>query len=278
MQHLRISLALYLATIAPVTSAFAQSAFTQSVESEAPQAITLQAEPDYCINIMADFSSDDPEVRYQFFRLTQELGRDVTPEYRAALAAYGDGEVSADTHILDVIENIANPVLRQAAPGLTVSNMAYLADFAAICEPFITGQINSLEAYDAALTDVEFNAVIIEDALFLRQILSDSMYRLGANEDPAHGTATAEYAQALITTRDQAEFTSFEAELDGLEVLFMTDLDGRLKRSNDVINEEIDREVLGDSIALSDSINQREKDRAKEIQRRTLWRILRGGR
>lgn len=238
---------------------------------------TAPVDPDFCINTMAGFPADNQEARYQFFRLTEEMARDVTPEFRNAMTAFGEDKVSPYSPMLNVIEEIANPVLRQAAPEITVGNMAYVIDFANTCEPFITGQIDSLKAYDSALANAEFNAVITEDALFLRQILSDSMFRLGANEDPVFSYATAQYAQALITTRDEAEFSTFEAELDDLEALYLTDLDGRLKRSNDIINEEMDREVLGDAVALSDSLNRSAKKKAKERQLYTLINILGGG-
>ena len=80
-----------------------------------------------------------------------------------------------------------------------------------------------------------------------------------------------------MVTRDDVEFTTFESELGELEALYMDDLDGRLKRSNDLINEEMDREVLGDSVALSDSMIEAEKKKAKERQLYTLYRILGGG-
>lgn len=238
---------------------------------------TAPVDPDFCINTMAGFPTDDQEARYQFFRLTEEMARDATPEFRNAITAFGEDKVSPYSPMLNVIEEIANPVLRQAAPEITVGNMAYVINFANVCEPFITGQIDSLKAYDSALTNAEFNAIITEDALFLRQVLSDSMFRLGANEDPRYSFVTEQYAQALITTRDEAEFSTFEAELDDLEALYLTDLDGRLKRSNDIINEEMDREVLGDAVTLSDSLNQAEKRKAKERQLFTLFRILGGG-
>lgn len=233
--------------------------------------------PDYCINALSDFPTDDHERRYQFFRLSEEMARDVTLDLRAALHKYGGQAVEPGSSVLGVIENIANPVLRQAAPEITVSNMAYVIDFAKICEPYISGQIKSLEAFDVALTNVEFNAVIVEDALFLRQILSDSLSRLGASADSQYNAAVEQYAQALVITRDQVEFSTFESELGDLEALYMNDLDGRLKRSNDLINEEMDREILGDSVALSDSMIKAEKKKAKERQLYTLYRILGGG-
>ena len=239
--------------------------------------IQANPNPDYCINALSDFPTDDHERRYQFFRLSEEMARDVTLDLRVALDKYGGEAVEPGSSVLGVIENIANPVLRQAAPKITVSNMAYVIDFAKICEPYISGQIKSLEAFDNALTNVEFNAVIVEDALFLRQILSDSLSRLGANADPKYRTSVGQYAKALVITRDQVEFSTFESELGDLEALYMDDLDGRLKRSNDLINEEMDREVLGDSIALSDSMIKAEKKKAKERQLYTLYRILGGG-
>lgn len=282
MRNYLISLTVLLGLSLPASFAFAQSTDDQSIDTHsigtAPQAAVIaEGNPDYCIDIMAGFPVNDQEARYQFFRLTEDMARDATPEFRRALSHYGDGNVSRDTPILDVIEIIANPVLRQAAPEITIANMAHVIDFASTCEPFITGQINSLQAYDAALADVSFNAVITEDALFLRQVLSDSLFRLGASENPAHSFAVNQYVEALVATRDQAEFVSFEEELEGLEALYLTDLDGRLKRSNDIINEEVDREVLSESITLSDSLNAARKKQAKERQIFTLIRILGGG-
>jgi len=246
-----------------------------SVNSTAPtQSVN---NPDYCINIMASFPTENHEIRYQFFRLTEEVGRDMTPNLREALNKYGDKNVTEGSSMLQAIEDIANPVLRQAAPEITIANMVHVVDFASICEPIITGQIDSLTAYDSALKDVAFNAVIVEDALFLRQILSDALLRLGADKDPLYSASVSNYANALVKTRDDVEFSSFEAELGDLEALYMDDLDGRLKRSNDLINEEMDREVLGDSVALSDSMNKAAKEKAKQRQLYTLIRILGGG-
>ena len=239
--------------------------------------VTSTKNSDFCINTMASFPTENHEIRYQFFRLTEETLRDMTPNLREALSKYEDEKVAEDNSMLQAIEDIANPVLRQAAPEITIANMVHVIDFASICKPIIAGQINSLEAYDSALKDVEFNTVIVEDALFLRQILSDSLFRLGAEKNPLYSGSIKAYANALVKTRDDVEFSSFEAELGDLEALYMNDLDGRLKRSNDMINEEMDREVLGDSVALSDSMNKAAKKKAKERQLYTLIRILGGG-
>jgi len=263
----------------------AMPVFAQSVDSivtpTAPLISTTinhpRNDPDYCINTMAEFPTDNHEIRYQFFRLTEEMARDMTPNFRQALKQYGDNRFVSDRPMLKAIEDIANPVLRQAAPEITIANMAYVIDFASICEPVLTGQISSLKAFDSALKDAEFNAVIVEDSLFLRQILSDSLFRLGADKDSLYSASINQYANALVKTRDEVEFSTFEAKLGDLEAVYMNDLDGRLKRSNDIINEEMDREILGDSVALSDSMNKAEKEKAKQRQVYTLIRILGGG-
>ena len=267
-----------IATAPPIQSApLIESAPSVDMLTTAPSVQSMSANPDFCINTLAGFQTENPEARYQFYSLTQDIAKDASPEFRAALLQYGDGDIPADSNILDVIEDATNPVIRQAAPELTVANLAYVIDFAVQCGPALSGQINSLKAYDAALSNVEFNAMISEDALFLRQILSDSLYRLGADTDPRFGAVTQQYADALIRTRDEVEFTSYVSEVDEIEALFMTDLDGRLKRSNDMINEEMDREVLGDSVGLSDAMNEAARRRAKEERILSLIRIM-GGR
>ena len=259
-----------------LTGLIASPAFAKdapSALSDVPIAATAVQEE--CIMTMAGFPDDGHVARYQFFRLTQALAADTSPSFRAALNYFGDGEVTPDTPILDVIENVANPVLRQAVPELAIANMGHLIDFADRCEPYLTGQIESLQAYDANLSLED--PVINEDALFLRQVLSDSLFRLGANENPIHSWAVQNYASALVTTRDDIEFTSFVVEIDDLEALYMTDLDGRLARSNDIINKEMDRDAFSDAMSLNSDLNKNSKQKSKDNMLRTLARIL-GGR
>ncbi len=230
-----------------------------------------------CITIMSGFPNEDHVPRYQFFKLTQELTRDVTPTFRSTLDYFGDSSVNEQTLVTDVIENIANPVYRQAAPEITIGNMGYLIDFALDCESYLTGQIESLEAFDPSLTDSEFNVVISEDALFMRQILSDTLFRVGAQDHEVFGPFVHDYANSLVTTRDRIEFAGFESELESLEAVFMTDLDGKLARSNDVINNEMDQETLASALEITDDMNQEAKMKSKQKMLRTLSSIL-GGR
>jgi len=259
----------------------------QGVEIYAPQTAPIQspvvlgdkpiqadASQEYCITVMSGFPDDGHLARYQFFRLTEELATGSTPQFKAAITKYAEGDIADDAPIMDVIEDIANPVLRQAAPELAIANMAHLIDFAGRCESYVSGQISSLRSFDDSL---QYSDVVIqEDALYLRQVLSDSLFRLDANTDPLHGYAVTNYANSLIYMRDNIEFASYNSEIDELEALYMTDLDGRLARSNDLINNEINREVLGDAITLSDDMDEAARKKRKQSGLLTLYRILGG--
>ena len=231
-----------------------------------------------CISQMAEFPTDDPTARYQFFKLISDLGYGADDDTRALLNHYGEPTVEIGTPIVSVIENVANPVLRQAAPEVIVSSMNFLVDFAGACEVFIKGQTDSLIAFDNELTHPELNSGIAEDALFLRQFLSESLSRLGADEDPNWGEAAQSYSRSLVQQRDAFEFAAFETDISDLETLFMEDLDGRLARSNDVINSEMDREILGDSIALARQMNEDAKKKARQDRLYRLLRLFGGGR
>lgn len=247
--------------------ASALSAHAQT-ELPAPDVSTQE----YCINVMSGFPNDDIVPRYQFFKLTTDLAIDATPRFQAALSMFGDGIVNPATPIVEVIEIIANPVLRQAAPELIISHTAHLIDFSNRCSLYVDGQINSLQAFDAKLSNDD--RVIAEDALFLRQVLSDSLFRLTANTDPVHGPAVQAYADTLIRARDNIEFQDYASNVEDLEALFMTDLDGRLARSNDVINNELNRETLGNAVTLSKDMNKASKEQADRQSILTLLRIL----
>jgi len=215
---------------------------------------------EFCVTVMSGFPDDGHLARYQFFRLTEEMATDASPEFVSAMNHYADGDIADDMPIMDVIEDIANPVLRQAAPELAIASMAHLIDFAQRCESYVSGQVSSLNSFDASLR--ESDVVIQEDALYLRQVLSDSLFRLEADTDAVQ--------------RDNIEFASYNSEIDELEALYMVDLDGRLKRSNDLINSEMNRETLGDAVTLSDDLNQAENHKRKQTALLTLFRILNG--
>ncbi len=230
-----------------------------------------------CINQMAEFPTDDPTARYQFFKLVSDVAYGADDQTRALFDHYGQPSVESGTPVLSVIEDIANPVLRQAAPEIVVSSMSYLIDFASVCEVYINGQTESLVAFDASLAAPELNTPIAEDALFLRQILSESLSRLGADGDAMWANATRQYSRSLVAQRDAVEFAAFETDIAELETLFMDDLDGRLKRSNDVINAEMDRETLGDAIQLAGDLNEAAEERARQERLYNLIRIFGGG-
>ena len=258
---------------------FAQDAATTDELYGLAEARPVAAQnQDRCITQMAEFPTDDPTARYQFFKLVSDVAYGADDETRALFDHYGQPAVESGTPVLSVIEDIANPVLRQAAPEIVVSSMNYLVDFATVCNVYITGQTESLVAFDPTLSRPEVNTVIAEDALFLRQILSESLSRLGADGDPVWANAARQYSRSLVAQRDAVEFAAFETDIAELETLFMDDLDGRLARSNDVINSEMDREILGDAIQVSDDMNEAAKERAKQERLYRLIRIFTGGR
>lgn len=246
-------------TSAPVTSTTSETA-------------RVDPHQDFCISVITGFPNDDQVSRYQFFKLTDELAVDADPEFVRALQAYQGDPLPTDIPVLDVIETIANPVLRQAAPEIVVASMHHLIDFNQKCDPYLVGQISSLTAFDATLKDSDI--VIAEDALYLRQILLDSLSRLGVDNSAVHKTAALNYSNALVRSRDAIEFQAYEDDVSDVEAIFMNDLDGRLARSNDIINSEIDREAFGDAVTLSNDLIADLKRKEKEQGLRTLSRIL----
>lgn len=275
---LRVSLILSVCLAWPAVG-FAQNAATTQelygLDGARPVAAQNQ---DRCITQMAEFPTDDPTARYQFFKLVSDVAYGADDETRALFDNYGQPAVENGTPVLSVIEDIANPVLRQAAPEIIVSSMNYLVDFAVTCDVYITGQTDSLVAFDGTLANPELNSAIAEDALFLRQILSESLSRLGADGDAVWANAARSYSRSLVTQRDAVEFAAFETDIAELETLFMDDLDGRLARSNDVINSEMDREILGDSITLAKDLNAAAKEKARQDRLYRLLRLFGGGR
>lgn len=235
-------------------------------------AISAAPQQERCTTIMSGFPNDDYLPRYQFFRLTEMMAAGSSARFLSALTAYGDGIIPDETPILDVVEDIANPVLRQAAPELAVSNMAHLINFARDCDTYVSGQVKSLLAYDSTLSLDD--TVIGEDALYLRQVLVDALQRLDAHKDPIHGEVVNAYSGSLVSARDDIEFAAFQSDIAELEELYMSDLDGRLARSNDLINEEMNRETLGDAVILSDDISQSQRKLDKQRDVYTLLRIL----
>lgn len=268
-------LVLLSASILFGTMAYAQS--TPPAPADAPPVLSLSAQEDQerCITILTGFPDTGYEERYQFFRLIEKMGADATPAFRATLAEYGAGEVDPETPVPDVIEAIANPVLRQAAPSIAVAQMGHLIEFSKTCETFIAGQIGSLEAFDTGLSEPGFNTIIGEDALFLRQVVADALYRLEADKNPAHSEAVITYARSLVVARNNIEFASFESEVDQIEALFLSDLDGRLARSNDIINNEMSAETIASAISLSDDLNDSAREQARRQRQENLIRIFR---
>lgn len=241
--------------------------------SIAPASLTAE-QSETCVTMMSGFPDDSPESRYVFFRLSQELAKDVTPELSRLMADFmienETRRLPADWPMLDVIEDIADPVLRQAAPTQTVASMAHIAYFNALCGQFVQGQVDSLFAFNPDLADTDI--MIREDALYLRQILAEALDRLGASDN----MAAQAYALSLVIERDDIEYIGFEDEIGELETLYMGDLDTKLSRSNDAVNEGINVEAFQDAVALANDMNDQAREQAQQERLYTLVRILGG--
>lgn len=279
MRHLIMLITAALAAAMP--AAAQENGPGLPLESPDPQDIpvlsrTAAAAQEACLDRMSGFPQTGPVARYQFFRLVEELALGADAEMRAVLAAYVDGPLDPRRPVADIIEAIANPVLRQAVPSRTVAQMHHLIAFAHQCQPYVDGQINSLEAFDPALASADFNQIVAEDALFLRQILTDALYRLGADRDPAHELAVAAYSASLVRRRDDIEYAAFESEIVELEAIFMGDLDERLALSNAMINDEMNEEATSASVALSNDMTEATKQQHREQLLRTIFTILNG--
>jgi hypothetical protein len=244
----------------------------QPVSAE-PAALSAQ-QSETCVTLMNGFPQDSLEARYVFFRLSQELAKDITPELSKIMAKYmAENEtrrLPADWPMIDVIEDIADPVLRQAAPAQTVAGMAHIAYFDALCHPFVQGQVDSLLAFKPALNETDI--AVREDALYLRQILVEALDRLGASDD----AATEAYTASLIIERDDIEYVGFEGDIDELEALYMGDLDTKLARANDAVNESVGETGFEDAASLARDLNSAAAKRSKQERLYSLVRILGG--
>ena len=231
---------------------------------------------DFCIQMLDGFPNDDPVVSYSFFKLAQDMGADTDAPTLAMIDRYSGAAVASDTPVMDVLEQVADPVLRQAQPAEALSGAAHIIHFASACEGFLAGQVDSLLAFDPTLADVEFNALITEDALYLRQLVSEALSRLGADTDPDHRATFAAYTTSLLAQRGAMEFATFEAGVEEVERVFLVDLDGRLARSNDLINGAMNREVMADAQGLVDDLNRQEELARRQRRQFILIRILTG--
>ncbi|MEM6499615.1 MAG: hypothetical protein AAF709_23195 [Pseudomonadota bacterium] len=266
-----------------LASGLALAASAQAVpevegEPEFVPRIMLDAETvaiqDTCLTQMSGFPVDDPAGRYQFFVLTETVGQDVGMDTLDAMKHFGQPALPNDVAMVEVIEAIANPVMLQAQPSATVAQTVSLIEFSQNCAPYIRGQIDSLTVIEPSYSDPTFNMTIQEDALYLRQMAGEALARLDAHNDPVFGVSVSQYDVALLNMRNEIEFTAFESELDDLEGLYMADLDQKLALVNDQINEEMDREVLDSSIAISDDMSKASDEERKRRMLQTLFTIL----
>ncbi|MEM9740522.1 MAG: hypothetical protein AAF829_11695 [Pseudomonadota bacterium] len=192
---------------------------------------------DVCATQMTTLAGGTLTGRHQLFVLVQQAGRGADDAFLEAIGTFGAGSVDPSTPLLQVVEDIANPVLLQAAPAATVGQMAHLIRFSQECQIVLDGQIAALEATVPDLSSGVYKQAIGEDAIFLRSMLLDALYRLNADADPIHGQSVATYQRDLLRQRDDIEFAAFDSDLAALEEEFASDLESRLELANTSVGD-----------------------------------------
>ncbi|MEL6661449.1 MAG: hypothetical protein AAFO57_01505 [Pseudomonadota bacterium] len=255
-----------------------------AVAPAAPAIKTQQAAGDvdipeinrFCATQMISLADASLEGRHQFYVLVREAGRGANNGFLEALDAFGAQQISRETPVLQVVEDTANPVLLQAAPAATVSQMAYLIGFSNECADLLEGQIVALEATSPGLASGTYKQAIGEDAMFLRSMLLDALYRLNADSDPRHGQAIAAYQRDLVDQRDDIEFAAFDAELAALEDEFAGDLDRRLDLANTAVGENAEAVDAKGAAAVARALSDVQRAEANQRMARILAEVLNG--
>lgn len=241
-----------------------------------PETLELPQANEFCIDQMTALSDGTLEGRHKLFVLVREAGRGADPAFLAALEDFQAGEVDRETPVLQVVEDIANPVLLQAAPGVTVSQMGFLISFSAECSLFLDGQIDALEATSPGLANGVYKQAIGEDAMFLRSMLLDALYRLNADGDAEHGQTIAAYQRDLVRQRDDIEFAAFDAQLAALEDEFASDLDERLDLSNTTVGQNAQAVDARGAAASARALSDVQRAEANRRLARMLAEVLNG--
>lgn len=182
---------------------------------------------EYCAQMMSGFPNTEMQNRYHFFTLVNHLTEGYTEDLDAAVVQFSNYPLEAGTPVVDVIEEIVDPVLRQADPTFGLSQVRHLIQFGQTCREFTSSQLNAIELMHPEFTEPEFQLGIVEDALFIRSVLSDALRELRAHEDPVHGRPVLSYERETEMLRDTAERTLVKRDMDNLYAEFEEDIEQR---------------------------------------------------
>lgn len=249
-----------------------------SIEQQNMQLIHQTAvNSDLCIRMMAGFPDESLVNRYQFYRLIDMMEDGADSGVNAALEHFGAKNSLGQETVVDVVRNLSDPVMLQSAPRYTVGNAAQLIEYAQQCRPFISAQIASIEVAEPSVTDPLFEEQLAEDAVYLRALVVQSLESVSAQIHPVHGPAVLRYQNATVNIRNEAEFVGFAAELDSLSLETLVELDEKLVLHQDVIEDDIDKEVVSSSNQMVQSMNQSSKEESDRKVNYIMWRILNSG-
>jgi len=225
---------------------------------------------DLCINMMKDFPDDSLVNRYQLFRLIEMMEVGVDSGVSDALTHFGmKNSLGTDT-IVEVVQNLSDPVMLQSQPRYSLGNAAQLINYAQHCKPFISSQIASIEAAEPSVNEGLFQEQLAEDSVYLRALVVQSFESVSAHNHPIYGGAVQRYGDGTVFIRNEAEFAGFEAELDALSIETLEDLDQKLLVHQDIVEEEVDKEIMASSADMVNSMNQASKDEAN----RKVYQIM----
>jgi hypothetical protein len=240
--------------------------YASATPSMLPTPTPAPAYSDLCINMMRDFPDDTLVNRYQLFRLIEMMEVGVDSGVSDALTHFGMKNSLGTETVVEITQNLSDPVMLQSQPRYSIGNAAQLIGYAKHCKPFIASQVASIEAAEPSVNDGLFQEQLAEDSVYLRALVIQSLESVSADKHALHGPAVKRYADGTIWIRNEAEFAGFEAELDALSIDALTDLDQKLMIHRDVVEEEADKEIMSSSSEMVNSMNEQSKI---EAQRKT---------
>lgn len=229
---------------------------------------------EYCLSVMAGFP-DDAQSRFTFYHLVELLHEGADPGIYASLDAYSSDSVAAETPVVDVLDYIANPVMRQALPGSVLAHLNHLVKFDRKCGAFIQSQKQTLAVVDPSVMHRDFRGSVLQDALFLRQVMIEAFYQMSAHEDPVHREAVLSLGRSADALRANKNVEAFGEELDELldEVLLEYN-DLRENQRFAVLDDSLQREQVRSDQEMLNQMNKGARTQGYENIAQTIFTML----
>lgn len=252
-------------------SAVAAPDMSNPPESEEPKPSAM----DICINLMAGFPDDGGlNSRHQFFLLLQHMAEGTDENTLKAFRHFGEDTLGKETNIVSVVEAIADTRLQQAVPEQVISHSARLINFAHTCDPYIQSQLESIESADDTLSHSAYKLQVVEDSLFLRESLSNSLESVNASSNELHGALILAYSNYSVKLRDRAELLAFDAELEEITLAAIQELEQKHDVLQKNIEEGTDKELINIGLTMAKDTRTMSTEKIEEEAASIMWRIL----